>query len=249
MSFTIAAAQIPAVKGNIPVNARAHMQVVVQAHRQGVNCLVFPELSLTGYEPSLASDLALKVSDPCFMLLAQQATRYEMTIIVGAPADLAGAKPAIGAFIIQPNGQIICYRKQFLHPGEEVFFEPGDAHCVTQIGEHRLLNAICSDTSHAEHAAACASYEATIYAAGVVITAAGYEKDSEQMQGYAATHQVLVVMANHNGETGGYEPAGRSAIWDSQGLVSSAQGVENCLVIATQQDATWHGRCVELTQL
>ncbi|BFM12478.1 carbon-nitrogen hydrolase family protein [Simiduia litorea] len=245
MSFSIAAAQIPAIRGKLSVNARAHMQVVAQAHGEGVNCLVFPELSLTGYEPTLAAALALNINDPCFVLLAQQAKRYQMTIIVGGPLE-TDAKPAIGAFIIPPNGPIKSYRKLFLHDGEAAFFQPGDAHCVVEVHGHRLLNAICADTSQPEHAAACRTHEASIYAAGVLITEAGYEPDTGQLQDYAKAHDVLVVMANHCVETGGFEPAGKSAIWDSRGLVSSAEGLEPCLVIATQHDDQWRGRRVPL---
>ncbi|MDN3640604.1 carbon-nitrogen hydrolase family protein [Simiduia curdlanivorans] len=245
MSFSIAAAQIPAIKGKLSVNARAHMQVVAQAHAEGVNCLVFPELSLTGYEPTLAASMALSVNDPCFVLLAQQAKRYQMTIIVGGPVE-TGAKPAIGAFIIQPSGQIKIYRKLFLHEGEAAFFQPGHEHYLLALDGHRLLNAICADTTHPEHAAACRTYEASIYAAGVLITEAGYGPDTEQLQGYAKAHNVLVVMANHCADTGGFAPAGKSAIWDSRGLVSGAESLESCLVIATQHDDQWHGRCVAL---
>ncbi|WAT04512.1 hypothetical protein O1V64_20520 [Rouxiella badensis] len=48
--FSIAAAQITCVAGNIDVNIQRHSRAVALAAEHGVSLIIFPELSLTGYE-------------------------------------------------------------------------------------------------------------------------------------------------------------------------------------------------------
>lgn len=57
--IVIAAAQITPVGHDIQANVERHVRVIEQAARQGVDFLVFPELSLTGYERKTASQNAL----------------------------------------------------------------------------------------------------------------------------------------------------------------------------------------------
>ena len=60
-----AAAQCSAVAGDIAANVRRHLEFMDAAHGQGVDVLVFPELSLTGYEPALAAGLAQAADTDC----------------------------------------------------------------------------------------------------------------------------------------------------------------------------------------
>lgn len=53
-----AAAQCAFRAGDISANLRLHMEFMQHAREQGVGLLLFPELSLTGYEPILAEALA-----------------------------------------------------------------------------------------------------------------------------------------------------------------------------------------------
>jgi len=50
-SLKIAVAQIPSVKGDVEANTKTHLTAIAKASVEGVNYIVFPELSLTGYEP------------------------------------------------------------------------------------------------------------------------------------------------------------------------------------------------------
>jgi len=54
----IGLAQIRPVKGNIDANLEAHRRFITKASLYGSDLIVFPELSLTGYEPGLARALA-----------------------------------------------------------------------------------------------------------------------------------------------------------------------------------------------
>lgn len=50
IATSLAAAQSISLPGDIEVNVREHLRFITAAHAAGVQVLVFPELSLTGYE-------------------------------------------------------------------------------------------------------------------------------------------------------------------------------------------------------
>ena len=54
----IAVAQARPVKGDIQANISNHLKLIEQASLEGADAVFFPELSLTGYEPTLAKELA-----------------------------------------------------------------------------------------------------------------------------------------------------------------------------------------------
>jgi len=90
-----------------------------------------------------------------------------------------------------------------LHPGEDVYFEPGKSERVFQCQGHTLGLAICADTGKPEHAQATSRAGASIYLSSVLITAAGYDADTVRLKSYAKTHGMVVFMANFCGVSGG----------------------------------------------
>jgi hypothetical protein len=53
-------------------------------------------------------------------------------------------------------------------------------------------------------------------------------------------------LANHNKPTGGWTPAGKSAIWDSTGLIAAADQTQNALVIAAYSPSGLNGTVIEI---
>ncbi|NIF23891.1 carbon-nitrogen hydrolase family protein [Candidatus Pantoea multigeneris] len=121
----IAAGQFAPARGCINENMRYHEMLIESAASAGVNLIFFPELSLTGYEPEMAADLALH-DESCLSPLQVLSDRYDMTIIVGAPLRVKEGKPAIGACVISSKQPVFCYRKMYLHPGESDYFSAGE---------------------------------------------------------------------------------------------------------------------------
>ncbi|MBW8900344.1 MAG: hypothetical protein JF619_19960 [Massilia sp.] len=80
-----AAAQCTVRAGDLADNIRRHLVFMHAAQRHGVHCLVFPELSLTGYELNLAHDLAQDPDTPLLAPLRACAREAGMTTIVGLP--------------------------------------------------------------------------------------------------------------------------------------------------------------------
>ena len=81
----------------------------------------------------------------------------------------------------------------------------------------------------------------------MLISENGYAHDAALLRGYAREHRMPVAMANHGGVTGGWQSAGRSALWDDHGdVVIAADGAGGCLLLAHRQAGRWHGRQVSL---
>jgi predicted amidohydrolase len=229
-----AAAQYGCVPLDIGANVARHLVFVDAAAAAGVQLLVFPELSLCGYELAGMGACALQADDERLAPLRERAASSGMTIVAGAPLAKPGALPAIGAITFHPDGRSSLYRKHFLHTGEERYATAGSA--ISQLHEVRATTvalAICADTSRQQHAHAAAVAGAALYAAGSLISVDGYDKDSAQLASYAALFGMDVLMANHAHASGGYESAGRSAIWARGGaLLIAAPGPGELLVLA-----------------
>ncbi|HEJ9146198.1 TPA: carbon-nitrogen hydrolase family protein [Serratia marcescens] len=245
--FTLAAAQYPAAAADIASNLERHLEFIAQAAQQQVQLLVFPELSLSGYELADAAELALTLGDPRLQPLAAAAQSHQMTIIVGAPL-CSGQSLHIAALIFHPNGALTPYTKQHLHGEERQRFLPGDGGTLLEIQQQRIALAICADTSEPGHASAAARAGAQIYAAGVLVSEAGYAKDSAALASYARRYRMVTLMANHAAPTGGWIPAGRSAIWNEAGeLLVAAPDDAPGLIIAGKTSDGWHGRLCRLS--
>lgn len=245
----IAAAQLRCAAGDIEVNIQRHLQTAEQAAAHNVNFLLFPELSLTGYEPDLAGQLAMTLQDLRLAVLRDSAMRHQMTLVCGAPLRSSDADALyIGAIVFAPDGTLYSYTKQHLHGPEATIFTAGQGGPLLQVQQEQVGLAICADIlsdTHPQHAADCG---ATVYAAGVLITKKSYPLESGLLQRYAEKHRMVVILSNHCAPTGGWEPAGQSAIWDDSGrLIVTASEGDDALAIARKSDAGWLGEIQHLT--
>ncbi len=236
---------MPSESRRDPANLARHAVFLRVAAEHGVRYLVFPELSLTGYALQLGRALAMDAGDPRLLPLLADAQRLGVTAVVGAPVRSDGGSDVyIGAFTLGPRG-IQAQRKQHLHPGEDAMFAAGSGGPATVVDGTPIALAICADFSHASHAADAAQAGATLYAASALSTDHGYAHDTGLLAGYAAEHDMAVLMANHGGATGGRVSAGRSAIWAEGGArVVAAAGAGDALVTATRETHGWTGAVV-----
>jgi predicted amidohydrolase len=156
-ALTLAAAQSISIAGDVPANIERHLAFMRAAAGYGVQVLVFPELSLTGYEPALATELAIDPQDAVLSPLREMARALRLTTVVGMPVRLAsGAGVLIGALVLGADGALAVYTKQHLHPGEEVAFVAGHGGALLEWGEDRIAMAICADFSRPTHSYAAA---------------------------------------------------------------------------------------------
>lgn len=239
----LAAAQCAIRDGDLKGNVALHLQFMQRAAELGVGLLLFPELSLTGYEPSTASALAQPLASPLLEPLQAFAQRVRMTTIVGLPLRVSGqAKPHIAACVLHADGAISAYTKQYLHAGEDQFFSAGNGGELLSISGLSIALSVCADFAQPVHASNAASKGADVYASSVLIGEPGYPHDSAILQGYAQQHGMAVLMTNHGGPTAGWAAAGRSAFWDEQGqCVASTEGAGNRLLVISRRLKGWSG--------
>jgi predicted amidohydrolase len=245
--FKIAAAQIASVRGNIDANVATHAAAIQAAGEHQVSMLVFPELSLTGYEPDLASELAISEDDSRLSPLIALARQHQMVAAVGAPLRNGTGKPAIGAIVITADGATRTYRKMHLGGSERTYFGAGESPLLLTVGEHTVGIAICADSSREAHPQAYADRGAAIYATGVFLNSEWYATDVPRLADYASRYRMLVVMANHAASVGTYTSVGRSAVWSPGGsILVQCEGSGCALLIAANRDGTWRGEIAEL---
>lgn len=193
-------------------NARVHAATVRAA---GVRVVVFPELSLTGYELDAAP------VDPADVRLAPLVAACAETgsvALVGAP--VAGPdRPYLGILAVDGGGARPAYRKMWLGGAEPQRFAAGPEPAVFEVDGWRLGLAICKDTGVPGHAAATVARGADAYLAGVLESAEDAAVPAERARRIATTHGVWVAVASFAGTTGGgyREAAGGSGIWAPDG--------------------------------
>jgi predicted amidohydrolase len=226
----LAVAQTASTRGDIEGNVATHARLAKAAGNMGARMIVFPELSLTGYEPDIAATHALTPNDPHLQPLRIVSEKYSITIVAGAPYK-SPVGLNIAAFVIQPEATII-YTKHHLHKGEETYFKPGMLNPQIELEGKRVSFAVCADTTHPEHVEAAAHAGAKIYAAGVFITPTGVNADSAQLRSYAEKYGMTVLMANYAASSGGFPTSGKSTIWDKNGnILAQAMDIGEALLI------------------
>jgi predicted amidohydrolase len=245
--FKIAAAQIPSVRGDLEANIATHAAAIAQAASRQVSVLIFPELSLTGYEPHLARDLAMTPQDDRLAPLVALARRHAIAAVVGAPLEHSADKPALGAIVLGADGSVRTYCKMHLGTSERPWFSPGERPFLLSALGHKVGLAICADTSQPSHPQAYADLGADIYAAGVFLNHEWYPTDAPRLADYAARHKMLTLLANHAASTGTYTSVGKSTLWSPDGAVlAQAESDETALLIATADGAGWWGEAVTI---
>ena len=121
--FRVATA-IPTVKvADVEYNLKQHIQLLHEAHDEGVQLLVFPELSLTGYT---CADLfhhrpLLDAAVQAIMHLAEAARGIDMAVIVGAP--LTHCNRLYNCAVLLGDGQVIGIVPKIYLPNYNEFYE------------------------------------------------------------------------------------------------------------------------------
>jgi len=244
-NFKLAMAQIGSEKGNVAANTHSHIQALKYAAQHQVSLVVFPELSLTGYEPELAEELAFSPDDPRLLPLIKAAQEYHVYAVIGAPIKIA-AGIVLGSFIISPTGNVSHYAKMNLHADENAVFSAGAEPKVIDINQHKIALAICADASDPAHIGKYAEQGVDAYVASVLISAAGYVEDTEVLASYAEQHHMLVAIANHNRTTGSWSATGKSAIWHASDQLVVADANEDVLLVAEKSADKWLSSVVKV---
>ncbi len=187
--------------------------------------VVFPELSLTGYEPDAP---AISTDDALLMPIVEACAQTGSLALVGAPVDGEGGASHIATLAIDGAGITVAYCKMWLGGAELDRFTPGAGPAVLEVDGWRLGLAICKDTGIPQHSSETAALDIDVYVAGVLETAEDAAVQDQRAQRVTTGHQVWVAVASFAGSTGGGfdQAAGRSAIWNPDDTVLARAGSE-----------------------
>lgn len=212
----ICVAQTKPVKGNIPANLENHQKCIDVAISFQADMIFFPELSITGYEPELAEELAMDYNDSRLEVLQILSDNAQLTIGVGAPIrNETGI--SISHIIFQPNKSRALYSKKYLHPDELPYFISGQS-TVGLLGEPAdTALAICYELSVPEHSENACKMGAKTYLACVAKCVTGVDKASKTLSAIARKYSMHVLMSNCIGPSDNFESAGQSAVWNNNG--------------------------------
>jgi predicted amidohydrolase len=148
----VAISQINPRVGDVNNNLRVILENVAIAKKDGVDLILFPELSILGYPPR---DL---ISYPHIVeenIKALERIRHEstgITIVVGyvEPNPSEFGKPFFNSAAVFQNGSKIANYRKWLLPyydvfEEERYFESGQDICVVEVKGQRIGISICED--------------------------------------------------------------------------------------------------------
>lgn len=214
----ICVAQTKPVKGDIQSNIINHKKLIALAVSYKADTIIFPELSLTGYEPELAKELAVDKDDSRLNEFQAISDINELTIGVGVPVkNNSGIN--IGMVIFQPNKERQVYYKKYLHTDEEPYFVSGQ-NSIGLIGNtNNIAPAICYEIFIPEHSENAFKIGAEIYIASVAKTSSGVENAAKSLSGIANKYSMTVLMSNCLGNCDNFDSAGKSSVWNTKGLL------------------------------
>ena len=214
----VACAQINARLGNVEANLAHHLDVIHDARRRGVELLVFPELSLTGYGlgPRVL-EVAMPSEDPRLVQLAKAAAG--MQVIVGFVEE-ASPGEIYNALAILQDGRIAAVHRKLNLPTyggleEGKWFSHGAR--LTEVAVRpgwSTTSMICADLWNPALVHAALLARPTVLcapinsASGIVSEDFSNEENwALNVRFYAMTYGTPVLMANR------YGPEGDSHFW------------------------------------
>ena len=231
----ICAAQTKPIKGDFKQNIKNHLSLIELASEGNVDLVIFPELSISGYEPTLAKELATDSEDKRFDIFQAKSDQNDMVIAIGSPL-LNKRDICIGMIVFQPKKKRTTYLKKHLFHTEEEFFKSGQSVTNLNVKDVNVGLAICYELSVAEHQKVASENGAEIYIASVVESIEGIDNSLNKMSKTASNYSMVTLMSNCIGISGKYECAGKSSIWNQEGeLIGQLSSYEESVLIYDTQ--------------
>jgi predicted amidohydrolase len=156
MNVTVGMAQIQPKIGDVAANLNMHLEQIEAARGYGVDLMLFPELSLTGYNlQDLVYEVAMQPTedDPTFRQLLQASADYHMDLMVGFVDTDARARYFIAAAYLSEGNVVHVHHKVYLPTytlfDEGRYFAWGDSVQAFDTRFGRVGMLICEDFWHA----------------------------------------------------------------------------------------------------
>lgn len=214
----ICVAQTRPFKGDVERNIDNHKKLIDLALSSGADMIIFPELSITGYEPELAKELATSPDDSRFDDFQRISHTRQITIGIGMPIK-TDTGITISMVLFQPQQERQLYSKKYLHSDEEGYFV-SEASTIGLLGNKtNIAMAICYELSVPEHSENAFNSGAEIYIASVAKTADGVKKAYKSLSDIARKYSMTTFLSSCIGYCDNFESAGKTAVWDNKGLL------------------------------
>ena len=234
----IAAAQIACALGDVDANLTKIRDFCARAADQGVELIVFPEASDTGYSMPIIREHAKPLTEGAVPALQETAKQFSLTIVCGV-SERGGDRVYNSQVFIDPRGEILAsYRKTHLFvlaPNDESScYTPGDKFVGVATAGFNFGLSICYDLRFPEVSRALALE----HGADVLLVSSAWPLPRvEHLRALAIAraieNQCYLVLANRTGVDAGVTCCGMSAIIDPSGVVlATAAGDGEELLVA-----------------
>ena len=242
----VALAQVRSETGAVERNVGRHLAALHQLDPGEADLVVFPELSLSNYDPDVAAASAVGPDDDRVAPLRRFADEAGVAVAVGAPLASEG-KPQIALLVFVPGRAPVVVGKRHLHGDEVPFFSPADAGPSVLALAVPVGVAICYEVSVAAHADALVEAGAAVYLASVAKTPGGVAAARAALSATATRHGVPALMVNSVGTCEGKRSGGGSLVLDRAGrLVGQLGDAEEAFLVYDTEDGTTSAASIRL---
>jgi len=243
-SVKVAVAQVATDLHDLDANLARHRAFIAKAQEAGADLLLFPELSLTGYQVAdRAVDLAMEKFDPRLLSLAEAAG--EMTVVCGFVEEGYAAQFYNAAAVLRRGRVDFVHRKinlpSYGRMEEDKYFAEGRYVEVFPLATPWSVGLlICADLWNPALVHLAALHGATMMLSPIASANAVVGGDFSNPDGwdvslrfYAMMYGMPILMANIAGQEGDLHFWGGSRILDPHGQVlAQADGDEEVLLTA-----------------
>jgi len=226
----ISIAQTNSFLTNIPKNISHHSEFIKKAISEKSDLVVFPELSLSGYNLQDSSfDIAVSENEEIFKPLKEFSK--EISILIGFPEKGKNGEIYNSSAFFEDGIMVISHRKRYLPTynvfDESRFFTRGNELTAVNSKLGKIGVLICEDSWHPGLSYLLAYQKIDILA---IIAASPYRSqlESESLdamakwnsicQAYAATYSLPVIFCNRVGSEDGILFWGGSSVYKAGGL-------------------------------
>jgi len=227
----ICIAQIQSLKEKLQVNIKNHIEVIESAIKLNADLIIFPELSITNYEPNLAKELAIDIEDIRFDPFQELSNKNGIAIGVGVPTK-GNEGMHISMLIFQPEKERSIYSKEILHNDELSYFTSGTNQPLLTIKGKKIAIGICYETLQRKHFIKAKENKAEIYIASVAKPERDIDKAYLHFSNTAKEFKIPILMSNCIGYCDNFLSCGQSAVWNKNGeLISNLDKINQGMIV------------------
>ncbi|NUT50581.1 MAG: carbon-nitrogen hydrolase family protein, partial [Saccharothrix sp.] len=182
---------------------------------EGAGLLLFPLLSLTGYDLDRLDWVT--DDDPRLDVVREAGRDRGVAVVVGAAWSGSDGRRLLASVALSPDGGVEVTGKQYLSRAEREVFEPGGFTPPLVVGGWRVALAVCYDAAAPAHAVEVARRGADVYAVSALYTEGQETRLEVHPAARAMDHRMYALVANLADAGPGWRSCGGSGVWHPDG--------------------------------